>query len=96
MLLAIITLLAGILLGTRFTYLVIVPATMFLSVAILAASAAHAESIGSIALAVVIASVGLQVGYVFGLFVHQGLLAFRASFRRGTPSSQSTVSQHVR
>jgi len=92
MLLVIITLVAGILLGTRFKFFVIVPATMFLSVAILAATAAHAESIGSIGLAVVRGNVGLQVGYLFGLFAHHGLLRFQGSFRRDTASWKHTVS----
>jgi hypothetical protein len=64
--LATIALLTGVLLGKRFKVLVLVPTVVLAAGAILAGSIAHHEA-GSITLAMLIAAVGLQVGYLGGL-----------------------------
>ena len=94
LMLAFITVLAGILLGTRFKFFVLVPAVVFVSVAIVAAGVVHAETIGSIVMGVVIASVCLQVGYLAGLFIHRVLLAMRAaSMRKSAAAARRVVSR---
>jgi membrane protein DedA with SNARE-associated domain len=92
--LATITFLFGVLLGTRFKFFVLVPAIMFVSIAVAAAGAAHADSISAIMLAVVIATAGLQVGYLAGLWVLRTLVMIGPDHKEASPA-QRPVSGHA-
>jgi hypothetical protein len=96
MMLAVITFLAGALLGMRFKCLVLVPALAFVVAAILFGGVAHSEDGGSTALAIVIASIGLQVGYLGGLFtIHAAVLMRAARIRKAVPHARRAVSGHA-
>jgi hypothetical protein len=94
--LAIVTLLTGILLGMRFKVLVLVPALALAIGAVLAGGVAHQEDAGAIALAMLIAAVGLQLGYLGGLSVNHALTVMRvARVRRAVPHTRRAVSGHA-
>jgi hypothetical protein len=94
--LAIISLLTGILLGMRFKVLVLVPTVALAIGAVLAGGVAHHEQAGSIALAMLIAAVGLQVGYLGGLSGNHAVIVLRAARgRRGVPHTRRAVSGHA-
>ena len=96
MMLAVITFLAGALLGMRFKCLVLVPALAFVVVAVLSGGIAHSEDGSSIALAIVIASVGLQAGYLGGLFTIHAAVTMRAvRIRKAVPHTRRAVSGHA-
>ena len=94
--LATITLLARILLGMRFKVLVLALTVALTMVAVFAGGVAHHEEAGSIALAIVIAAVGLEVGYLGGLCVSQAMMVMRAArVRRAVPDARRAVSGHA-
>jgi hypothetical protein len=96
MMLAVITLLTGVLLGMRFKCLVLVPAVALATVAVVAGGVAHDEAAGAIALATLIAAVGLQVGYLGGLFVNHAAIVIRAArVRRAVPHARRAASGHA-
>jgi hypothetical protein len=91
--LAIVTLLTGALLGMRFKVLVLVPTVALAIVAVLAGGIAHHEEAGSIGLAMLIATIGLQVGYLGGLAANQAIMVVRAArVRKAMPHTRRTVS----
>jgi hypothetical protein len=94
--LAIITMLIGMLLGMRFKVLVLLPTMMLAIVAVLGGGIAHHEQAGSIALAILIAIVGVQVGYVGGLSANHALTVMRAArIRKAVPHTRRAVSGHA-
>jgi hypothetical protein len=94
--LAIITLLTGAPLGMRFKVLVLVPAVTLAIVAVFAGGIAHHEEAGSIGLAMLVAIIGLQLGYLGGLGASQAVIAVRAArVRRAVPHTRRTVSGHA-
>jgi hypothetical protein len=98
LMLAIITFLTGAALGTRFKFFILVPGGVFVSLAVAVAAAAHAESIGAIMLAIVVANVCLQVGYLAGLFAMHTLKAaapIAAAMPKGTAPAQRSASSHA-
>ena len=96
-LLAIITLLTGALLGVRFKVLVLVPTVALAIVAVFAGGLAHHEEASSIGLAMLIATICLQVGYLGGLGANQAVMAIRAGrVRRAVPHTRRAVSGHAR
>jgi hypothetical protein len=76
--LAIITSLTGILLGVRFKVLILVPSVALAVVAVFAGGIAHHEETGSIAVALLLAAVGLQVGYLGGLSASRAVMVIGA------------------
>jgi hypothetical protein len=93
---AIITLLTGVPLGMRFKVLVLVPTVALAMVAVFAGGVAPHEEAGSIALAILIATVGLQVGYLGGLCANQALMVIRAArVRRAVPHARRAMSGHA-
>ena len=93
LMLATITLATGVLLGMRFKFLILVPASVFIVVAILTIGIAHADDAGSIAVAILIAVICLQAGYLGGLFAHYGVVVMRAArIRKTLPQAKSAVS----
>jgi hypothetical protein len=62
--LAIIALLTGALLGMRFKVLVLVPTMALAIVAVVAGGIAHHDEASSIGHAMLMAAIGLQVGYL--------------------------------
>ena len=79
LMLAMITLMTGVLLGTRFKFLILIPATVFAAVAILTVGVAHADDAGSIAVAMLVAVICLQAGYLGGLFARYAAVMMRAA-----------------
>jgi len=79
MTLAIITLLAGMVLGQRFKVLILLPGITVVVIAAVAIGIARAEHFGSIALMAVVAATALQVGYLIGMAIRAFLVFARAS-----------------
>jgi hypothetical protein len=93
LILATITAVTGILLGTRFKFLVIIPATVFILVAILAVGIAHADGAASIVAAMLIAAICLQAGYLGGLFARQvAATMLAAHIRKAPPQTRRAIS----
>jgi hypothetical protein len=91
MTLAMITFLAGGLLGMRFKCLVLAPGLALVIAAIFAGGIVHHEDAGSIALAITIASIGLQAGYLGGLFVSDVLADRYTADRQGRRDVQARL-----
>jgi hypothetical protein len=91
--LAMITLMTGVLLGMRFKFLVLIPATVFAIAAILAVGVAHADDTGSMVVAMLIAAICLQAGYLGGLFSRYATVVMRAArIRKTLPQSRRAIS----
>ena len=90
---AMITFMTGILLGMRFRFLILIPATVFAFVAILAVGIAHADDASSMMVAMVIAAICLQAGYIGGLFGRFAAVVMRAArIRKAVPQARRAVS----
>ena len=93
---ALITLMTGLVLGMRYRFLILVPVTVFAVVAILAVGLTHADDIGSIIIAMLIAAICLQAGYVAGLCARYAAVMMRAArMRRALPHAGRAVSGHA-
>src|SRR5262245_4700282 len=84
--LAIVSLVAGGLLARHFKIIVLVPATLVIVAIAIAVGELRTTDIWSIALIIAIPSVGIQVGYFFGVLIQYGLSALMA--RGPSPSSE--------
>ena len=89
--LLIFTMLIGAVLGMRFKVLVLVPATALVVLLIAAAGIAHGDGAGVILLAMVLAAVGLQMGYLGGTGTRFAMAAARAPRLRshGAPAQSA-------
>jgi hypothetical protein len=91
--LATITFMTGIVLGMRFKFLVLIPATVFAVVAIVAVGVAHADDTSSMVVAMLIATICLQAGYLGGLFGRYAAVVMRAArIRKAHPQARSAIS----
>jgi hypothetical protein len=61
-----ISILVGAVLGMRFKVVILVPGVAFGLFAVTAAGLAHRDSLGTVALVMVLIATGLQLGYLFG------------------------------
>jgi hypothetical protein len=67
--LAVISLVAGVVLGLRYKVLILVPAVMFAMMFALLVGIAHADSVLSVALMAMALAVAVQMGYLAGIFL---------------------------
>jgi hypothetical protein len=79
---AVSILLLGIVLGMRYRALVLVPTLGLTLTTVIAVGIAGGNAPGAIAAAVALVSCGLQFGYVFGAFIHFGVIADRVAKAR--------------
>ena len=90
---AMITLITGVLLGMRFRFLVLVPATVFAAAVILVIGLAHSDDAGSMMVAMLIAAICLQAGYLGGLFARFAAVVMRAArIRKAVPQARRAMS----
>ncbi len=93
---ALMTLMTGLVLGMRYRFLILVPATGFAVTVILAAGLAHPGDVGSLVIAMLIAAICLQAGYVTGLCARYAAVMMRAArMRRALPHAGRAVSGHA-
>jgi uncharacterized membrane protein len=80
-----VSLVAGGLLAQRFKIIVLVPATFVVVVIAVAVGIAQTGGVWSIILMIATTSVGLQIGYFLGMFIHygRGALLARLAILRG-------------
>ena len=88
MILAMVSLLVGVVLGQRFKVLVLAPATAI--VLVLAVGVMHDRTAWSIVLVAAAAATSMQIGYLVGIGVHHVLAA--ALSRRSSPLAPTTTS----
>ena len=89
MTLAIISLLAGMVLGQRFKVLILVPATALALAFTVGVGIAQAEAVWSIVQMAAVTAAALQIGYLAGIGIRHGLVAARASRVRATSLAAS-------
>jgi hypothetical protein len=89
MTLAMISLLAGMVLGQRFKVLILVPALALALVLAIGSGIARADTIWSIILMGATAGTSLQIGYLAGVGIRHALVAARASRSRATSRTSS-------
>jgi hypothetical protein len=70
--------LLGAVLGMRFKVLILIPAIASVMIAILAGGVARGDSVSAILIAVVLASICLQIGYLSGIATRYGIALARA------------------
>jgi hypothetical protein len=75
-------LLAGLVLGTRFKVLVLVPATALTALAVIAEAITSGKSLGSLLVIALLASTCLQIGYLCGAIIRQTVMQSRANTLR--------------
>jgi hypothetical protein len=93
---ALIALMTGLVLGMRYRFLILIPATVLAVIAILAVGLTHADDIGSMVFAMLIAAICLQAGYVTGLCARYAAVMMRAArMRRALPHAGRAVSGHA-
>jgi hypothetical protein len=73
---------AGLILGTRFKVLVLVPATALSALALIVGGVASGWSLGSLLLMAFLASACLQLGYLSGAIVRHTVIEPRANSLR--------------
>jgi hypothetical protein len=73
---------AGLILGTRFKVLVLVPATALSALALIAEGIASGRSLGGLLLMALVASACLQLGYLCGAIVRHTVIEPRANSLR--------------
>jgi len=79
MTLALISLLAGMVLGQRFKVLILIPATALALVFATGTGIVRADTVWSIVLMATAAAASLQIGYLVGVAIRHVLVAGRAS-----------------
>jgi hypothetical protein len=70
--------LLGAVLGMRFKVLILIPAIAFALIAILVGGVARADSVSAILIAIVLTSIGLQIGYLSGIATRYSIALARA------------------
>ena len=73
---------AGLILGTKFKVLVLLPATALSALALIAGGLASGGGIGSLLLMVFLASACLQLGYLSGAIIRHTVIEPRANSLR--------------
>lgn len=84
MLIAVISLLAGMVLGQRFKVLALLPAIGLLAIVCVGSGMAQGESLSATALTAIAAIVSVQLGYLLGLSIRHLLATMHASRLRAT------------
>jgi hypothetical protein len=93
---ALITLMTGVVLGTRFRFLILLPATVLAVAAILAIGLPQGDAARSMIVAMLVAAICLQVGYVAGLSARYTPVMMRAArMGRALPRAGRPVSGHA-
>jgi hypothetical protein len=92
---ALVALMTGVVLGMRFKFFILVPATLVAVVVILAVALAHGDDGGSIMMAILITAISLQAGYVVGLFARHAVVMMRAARMRRPLPAKRAVSRHA-
>jgi hypothetical protein len=93
---ALTTLMAGVVLGTRFRFLILLPATAIAVAAILAIGLPRGDDAKSMIVAMLVAAICLQIGYVAGLSARYTPVMMRAArMRRPLPHGGRAVSGHA-
>jgi hypothetical protein len=88
--LAVISIVAGVVLGLRYKVLILVPAVMFAMAFALVVGVGHADSLLSIVLMTVGLGVAVQIGYLAGIFLRAVIEWVRALLiRNRTPGLSS-------
>jgi len=97
MTLLILSVLAGILLGMRLNVLVLIPAIGFALIAVAGMGATRGDPLGSIVVAMILAAILLQAGYLggsaTGFFIPTTRASRRQIPRRATPQSNRKISR---
>jgi hypothetical protein len=76
-------------LGLRFTFLILYPATIFAAIGIAAQSWASSDSIGDTMLTLALGATSLQMGYVLAIIMG-ALIASSCATYKFAPSSKSS------
>jgi hypothetical protein len=81
LMLLMITLVSGALLGLMFKVFILAPAIGSAFLAIISAGVAQSESFVTMAVALAIATIGLQLGFLGGILTRRGFIVVRAGWR---------------
>jgi hypothetical protein len=92
--LALLSFLAGTVLGMRLRVLVLVPATACVLPIALAVGISRLEALGSVTLLVVATVAILQIGYLAGIAIRRSLAAAQTSRRRDISVTHSQALPH--
>jgi hypothetical protein len=95
LMLLIITLVSGALLGLMFKVFILAPAIGCAFIAIISAGVAQSESFVTIAVALAIATIGLELGFLGGILTRHGFFVVRTS-SRGWPQARDASSDPAR
>jgi hypothetical protein len=90
-LLAILSFLAGAVLGMRFRVMVLIPAITCALATAIAIGAFRQQTVGSVALVAAATVTCLQIGYMAGIAIRHFLAATRTAGRRNAPLAHSQV-----
>jgi len=94
MTLAMVSLLVGMVLGQRFTVLVLMPTSLIALAFAIGAGVARADTAWWILLTAATAAASLQMGYFIGIAIRHGLVAARASRSPATSLTGSAPTRH--
>ena len=92
-LLSIVTLLVGLVLAQRFKVMVLMPASVIVTVLAVATGATHAQTAWSIVLVAATAAISIQIGYLIGIGIHHFVDVSSRSSSLAAPSA-STPARH--
>jgi hypothetical protein len=92
---AMISLLAGMVLGQRFKVLAVVPAIAVSSLVAIGYGIAHSEGLGRTVLLAALAVASIQIGYLAGVAVRYSLAAARTSGLRTASIHASQPTRHA-
>ena len=82
MILAIISLLVGMVLGQRFKVLILGPAILLAFLTVISIGIARGDSAWTVVLTTIMVNVGLQTGYLLGISIRRSLASAHASKQR--------------
>jgi membrane protein DedA with SNARE-associated domain len=88
--LSMVSLMVGVLLAQRFKIIVLAPATFVIVIVAAAIGIQLGTGLRPMVFTVTIASLGIQIGYFFGMFFQHGLAALRG-LRTSRSSEQRTT-----
>jgi hypothetical protein len=81
--LAVISVVVGAVLGLRYKVLILVPAVMFAMIFAIVLGLAHADSLWSIVLMIMVLCLAVQIGYVAGIVLRAGVEWVFTSINKG-------------
>jgi len=94
MVLAVLSLLVGMVLGQRFKVLVLVPAVATSLVVVLGLGIARSQSLEALGLSAIAVIVAVQIGYLLGLGIRHLLVVVRAGRLRAASFASSRPARH--